>query len=43
LKRLPFCEAFPNSVAARYLAKLVTVLERYVSSKPRAAVPGAVR
>jgi flagellar biosynthesis protein FlhG len=43
LKRLPFCEAFPNSVAARYLAKLVTVLERYVSSKPRAALPGAVR
>lgn len=43
LKRLPFCEAFPNSVAARYLAKLVTVLERYVSSKPRAALPGAAR
>jgi flagellar biosynthesis protein FlhG len=43
LKRLPFCEAYPNSVAARYLAKLVTALERYVSSKPRAAVPGAAR
>ena len=32
LKRSPFSEAFPGSVAARYLAKLVTSLERYVGS-----------
>ncbi len=43
LKRLPFCEAFPNSVATRYLAKLVTALERFVASKPKTAAPGAGR
>ena len=32
LKRSPFSEAFPGSVAARYLAKLVSSLERYVGS-----------
>lgn len=30
LKRAPFCEAYPNSVATRYLKKLVTALERYL-------------
>jgi hypothetical protein len=30
LKRAPFSEVFPGSVAARYLAKLVSGLERYV-------------
>jgi flagellar biosynthesis protein FlhG len=30
MKRVPFCEAFPNSVAARYLKKLVTSLERFL-------------
>jgi flagellar biosynthesis protein FlhG len=35
LKRTPFSEAFPGSVAARYLAKLVNGLERYVlNGKP---------
>jgi flagellar biosynthesis protein FlhG len=43
LKRLPFCEAFPNSVAARYLAKLVTALERFVSSVPKAGQQAATR
>jgi hypothetical protein len=32
LKRAPFSEVFPGSVAARYLAKLVSGLERYVAS-----------
>jgi len=32
LKRAPFSEVFPNSVAARYLAKLVSGLERYVAA-----------
>src|SRR5690606_32492499 len=30
LKRMPFCEAFPGSVATRYLKKIVTSLERFV-------------
>lgn len=30
LKRAPFSEVFPGSVASRYLAKLVSGLERYV-------------
>jgi len=30
MKRTPFSEAFPGSVAARYLAKLVSGLERYL-------------
>ncbi len=30
LKRTPFCEAFPGSVATRYLKKLATALERYL-------------
>ena len=30
MKRSPFSEAFPGSVAARYLAKLVSGLERYL-------------
>jgi flagellar biosynthesis protein FlhG len=35
LKRAPFSEVFPGSVAARYLAKLVSSLERYVgTAKP---------
>ncbi|MEY2982785.1 MAG: hypothetical protein RL562_3012 [Planctomycetota bacterium] len=34
LKRLPFCEAFPTSVAARYLQKLATSLEGYLAPKP---------
>ncbi len=34
LKRLPFCEAFPASVATRYLKKLATALERYLTSVP---------
>lgn len=35
LKRAPFSEVFPGSVAARYLAKLVSGLERYVgTAKP---------
>ena len=32
LKRTPFSEAFPGSVAARYLAKLVSDLERFVGA-----------
>lgn len=40
LKRLPFSEAFPNSVAARYLTKLVTALERYVSAAPKPSPQG---
>ncbi|MGE3172296.1 MAG: MinD/ParA family protein [Planctomycetota bacterium] len=35
LKRAPFSEAFPGSVASRYLAKLVTSLARYVSVVPK--------
>ncbi len=34
-KRTPFCESFPNSVATRYVAKLVSGLERYVTAKPQ--------
>lgn len=34
LKRQPFCEAFPTSVATRYLKKLATALERYLTSVP---------
>ena len=30
LKRIPFSEAFPTSVATRYLKKVVTSLERYL-------------
>ncbi|MBK8095682.1 MAG: MinD/ParA family protein [Planctomycetes bacterium] len=41
LKRMPFSEAFPGSVAARYLAKLVTGLERYVSAVPKPVPQGA--
>lgn len=41
LKRLPFSEAFPGSVAARYLAKLVTSLERYTGSAAKPAPQGA--
>jgi flagellar biosynthesis protein FlhG len=40
LKRTPFSEAFPGSVASRYLAKLVSGLERLVEnpkSAPQAA------
>jgi flagellar biosynthesis protein FlhG len=37
LKRAPFSEAFPGSVASRYLAKLVTTLARYVSTVPKSA------
>lgn len=37
LKRAPFTQVFPNSVAARYLAKLVTSLERYVATPKPAA------
>lgn len=40
LKRSPFSEIFPGSVAARYLAKLVTGLERYIGA-PRPAAPVA--
>ncbi len=35
MKRLPFSEAFPSSVASKYLAKLVTSLARYVSASPK--------
>lgn len=35
LKRTPFCEAFPTSVATRYLKKLATALERYLTSVPQ--------
>ncbi len=35
LKRAPFSEVFPGSVASRYLAKLVTALARYVSVVPK--------
>ncbi len=34
LKRTPFCEAFPGSVATRYLKKLATALERYIQRAP---------
>jgi flagellar biosynthesis protein FlhG len=40
LKRAPFSEVFPGSVAARYLAKLVSGLERYVGN-PKAAPQAA--
>ncbi|MCA8978208.1 MAG: MinD/ParA family protein [Planctomycetes bacterium] len=40
LKRSPFSEIFPGSVAARYLAKLVTGLERYIGA-PRSAPQAA--
>lgn len=43
LKRAPFSEAFPGSVASRYLAKIVTALARYVSAVPRAVPQGAAR
>ncbi len=36
LKRAPFSEAFPSSVASRYLTKLVTALTRYVGVVPKA-------
>lgn len=42
LKRAPFSEAFPGSVASRYLAKLVTALARYVSVVPKSP-QGATR
>ena len=41
LKRAPFSEVFPGSVAARYLAKLVSGLEKYVGA-PR-TTPQAAR
>ena len=31
-KRTPFCEAYPGSVATRYLKKVVTALERFLPS-----------
>jgi flagellar biosynthesis protein FlhG len=34
LQRAPFCEAFPTSVATRYLKKLASSLERYLSTVP---------
>ncbi len=34
LKRSPFCETFPGSVATRYLKKLTTALERYLPTVP---------
>ncbi|MEC7584407.1 MAG: MinD/ParA family protein [Planctomycetota bacterium] len=34
-KRIPFNEAFPGSVASRYLAKLVTGLTPHVGARPR--------
>jgi flagellar biosynthesis protein FlhG len=37
LKRTPFTQAFPESVAARYLRKLATSLERYLQSTPSGA------
>ncbi|MBL8730828.1 MAG: MinD/ParA family protein [Planctomycetes bacterium] len=40
LKRAPFSEVFPGSVASRYLAKLVSGLERYVGG-PKPATQGA--
>src|SRR5262245_64030732 len=39
LKRAPFSEVFPGSVASRYLAKLVTSLARYVSVVPKSPLP----
>ena len=42
LKRSPFSEIFPGSVAARYLAKLVTGLEKHIGA-PRSAPQGAKR
>ncbi len=38
LKRLPFCQAFPDSVATRYLKKLASSLERYLPHVPSASV-----
>ena len=32
IKRTPFCEAYPGSVATRYLKKVVTALERFLPS-----------
>ena len=34
LKQAPFCEAFPNSVATRYLKKVVSSLERFLPALP---------
>ena len=34
LKRSPFCEAYPGSVATRYLKKVVTALERFLPAVP---------
>ena len=42
LKRTPFSEIFPGSVAARYLAKLVTALERYIGA-PKSPAPQAAK
>lgn len=36
-RRTPFCEAFPGSVATRYLRKVVTALERYLPQPARTA------
>ncbi len=32
IKRTPFCESYPGSVATRYLKKVVTALERFLPS-----------
>jgi flagellar biosynthesis protein FlhG len=38
LQRKPFCQAFPDSVATRYLKKLASSLERYLPHVPSATV-----
>ena len=38
LKRQPFCQAFPDSVATRYLKKLASSLERYLPNVPSASM-----
>jgi flagellar biosynthesis protein FlhG len=37
IKRTPFCEAYPSSVATRYLKKVVTALERFLPAVPQQA------
>ena len=36
-RRTPFCEAFPGSVATRYLKKVVSALERYLPQPAKTA------
>ena len=39
VKRAPFCEAFPDTVASKYLRRIVAGLERYMPPVPATATP----